>query len=49
VVLIDNKENINTDDLIAVIKTTQPLSKSFGDKIKIIEDSLKKFNFKSAS
>lgn len=46
---IDKKENINTDDLIAVIKTTQPLSKSFGDKIKIIEDSLKKFNFKSAS
>lgn len=46
---IDNKETINTDDLIAVIKNTQPLSKSFADKIKTIEESLQKFSFKSAS
>ncbi len=37
---IANKQNINTNDLLAVIKTTQPLSKSFANEIKTIEDSL---------
>ncbi len=46
---IQNKENINTNDLPAVIKTTEPLSKSFANEIKIIDDSLKKYNFKSAT
>lgn len=46
---INNQEKLKTEDLLTVIKTTQPLSKSLGDKIKIIEDSLKKFNFKSAT
>ena len=46
---IDNKSTINTEDLVAVIKATQPLSKSLADKIKAIEQDLQKMNFKSAS
>jgi AAA+ superfamily predicted ATPase len=46
---IDDKNFIETSDMIAVIKTTQPLSKSFEDKITIIEEYLKKISFKSAS
>jgi SpoVK/Ycf46/Vps4 family AAA+-type ATPase len=46
---IDDKTFIKTNDIIAVIKTTQPLSKSFEDKITIIEEYLKKISFKSAS
>ena len=46
---IDDKNFIETSDIIAVIKTTQPLSKSFEDKITIIEEYLKKISFKSAS
>jgi AAA+ superfamily predicted ATPase len=46
---IDNKGTINTEDLIAVIKATQPLSKSLADKIQAIEQVLQKMNFKSAS
>lgn len=46
---IDNKSTINTEDLVAVIKATQPLSKSLADKIQAIEEVLQKMNFKSAS
>jgi SpoVK/Ycf46/Vps4 family AAA+-type ATPase len=46
---IDDKNFIETNDIMAVIKTTQPLSKSFEDKITIIEEYLKKISFKSAS
>ena len=46
---IDDKNFIKTNDIMAVIKTTQPLSKSFEDKITIIEEYLKKISFKSAS
>lgn len=46
---IDNKSTINTEDLVAVIKATQPLSKSLADKIEAIEEVLQKMNFKPAS
>ena len=40
---------ITTDHLLKVIPTIQPLSKSFADKIKIIQESLAKMSFKPAS
>lgn len=41
--------DITTDHLLKVIPTIQPLSKSFADKIKIIQESLAKMSFKPAS
>ncbi len=46
---MDQKDNVNTQDLITVINTTQPLSKSLEDKINKIKEILKKMKFKSAS
>ncbi|MDJ0661366.1 MAG: AAA family ATPase [Crocosphaera sp.] len=46
---IDNKDKINTQDLITVINVTQPLSKSLADKINKIKEILEKMKFKSAS
>ncbi|MGB5593655.1 MAG: AAA family ATPase [Crocosphaera sp.] len=46
---MDNKDKINTQDLITVIKTTQPLSKSLAEKINKIKELLKKMKFKPAS
>lgn len=40
---------ITTDHLLKVIPTIQPLSQSFADKIKIIQESLAKMSFKPAS
>ncbi|AUS35866.1 ATPase (plasmid) [Microcystis aeruginosa NIES-2481] len=45
----DDKKIIETNDVMTVITTTQPLSKSFEDKISIIEEYLKTISFKSAS
>ena len=46
---IDNKDNISTDDLLAVIQTTESISKSLEEKIKKIRDSLEKISIKPAS
>lgn len=46
---IEEKESIKTEDLLKVIEKTEPLSKSLPDKIKTLQESLEKFNFKPAS
>ena len=46
---IDNKDKINTENLITVIKTTEPLSNSLADKINKIKEILEKMKFKLAS
>jgi AAA+ superfamily predicted ATPase len=46
---IEDKKVINTKDLIAVIEKTIPISKSLEEKIKTLQESLKKISFKPAS
>ena len=46
---MEDKPNIDTQDLITVINTTQPLSESLKDKINDLKEEIEKGNFKSAS
>ncbi|MFN6525831.1 AAA family ATPase [Nostoc sp. ChiSLP03a] len=46
---IDNKDTISTDDLLAVIKSTESISKSLKKKIEKIRESLSKISIKPAS
>ena len=46
---IDGKDAITTDNLLAVIATTKPLSKTLAEKVQKVREDLKKIDIKQAS
>lgn len=48
-VFIDGKDSIITDDLLETIKDTKSITDTMKDRLKSIEDTIKKMNIKNAS